>query len=141
MADRLYASSEETRAYNVQLFRDWVKTAPEFSEVITKFESNPDALASFIDTVSAYMQCLLLYVSFLNVEMVSAATGGQTDDTRSLKYNGLTYILKDPDTDKMDPLMPKVRNFSKAERGWNHRMIAQHLCPAHNVSEFDANPQ
>ena len=141
MADRQHASSEEARAYNIRLFRYWVKTVPGFSELITKFESNPDALANFIDTVSAYMRCFLLYNSLLNVEMVAAATGGRTDDTGSLKYDGLMYILKDPDTDKMDPPMPKIRNPSKADRGWNHWTIARHLCPARDIDEFDSDPQ
>ena len=60
-ADRLYASFEETCTYNIWLFRDWVKTIPGFSKLITKFESNLDALANFIDMVSAYMWCLSLY--------------------------------------------------------------------------------
>ncbi|KIM60201.1 hypothetical protein SCLCIDRAFT_16352 [Scleroderma citrinum Foug A] len=102
---------------------DWVKTVPRFSELITKFESNLDALANFIDT------------------MVAVATGRRTDNTGSLKYNGLMYILKDPNTDKMDPLMPKIRNPSKANRGWNHQMIACHLCPAHDIDEFNSDPQ
>ena len=118
-----------------------MKTIPRFSELITKFESNLDALTNFIDTVSAYMWCFLLFNSLLNIEMVTAATGGRTDDTGSLKYDGLMYILKDPNTNKMDPLMPKIRNPSKANCGWNHRMIAHHLCPAHDIDEFDSNPQ
>ena len=51
------------------------------------------------------------------------------------------YILKDPDTDKMDPPMPKIRNPSKADCGWNHQTIARHLCPARDINEFDSDPQ
>ena len=141
MADRQHASSKEAHTYNIQLFRDWVKTVPGFSKLITKFELNPDALTKFIDTVSAYMRCFLLYNSLLNIEMVAAATGGHTNNTGSLKYDGLMYILKDPDTNKMDPPMPKIRNPSKADRGWNHQTIACHLWPAHNIDEFDSDPQ
>ena len=118
-----------------------MKTVPGFSKLITKFELNPDVLTKFIDTVSAYMQCFLLYNSLLNIEMVTAATGGRTDDTGSLKYDGLMYILKDPDTNKMDPPMPKIRNPSKADRGWNHQTIARHLCPARDIDEFNSDPQ
>ncbi|KAF8835088.1 hypothetical protein BDN67DRAFT_984860 [Paxillus ammoniavirescens] len=112
-----------TRAYHVQLFNDWAKTVPSFSNLITKFETDPEVLDSFIDT------------------MVTAAYGGRTDDTGSLKYNGLIYMLKDPIKDKIEPPIPKTHNGSKADRGWNHGTIARLLCPMQDVEDFDADPQ
>ncbi|KIJ06887.1 hypothetical protein PAXINDRAFT_19909 [Paxillus involutus ATCC 200175] len=112
-----------TRAYHIQLFNNWAKTVPGFSDLITKFETDPEVLDSFIDT------------------MVTAAYSGRTDDTGSLKYDGLIYMLKDPIKDKIEPPIPKTRNGSKADRGWNHGTIARLLCPARDVEDFDVDPQ
>lgn len=48
--------SSSAEAYEIQLYNDWVKTVPGFSDVIIKFETDPDALDEFIDAVSAYMR-------------------------------------------------------------------------------------
>ncbi|KIJ09952.1 hypothetical protein PAXINDRAFT_157757 [Paxillus involutus ATCC 200175] len=112
-----------TRAYHIQLFNDWAKTVPGFSNLITKFKTDPEVLDSFIDM------------------MVTAAYGGRTDDTGSLKYDGLIYMLKDLIKDKIEPPIPKTRNGSKADHGWNHGTIACLLCPMRDVEDFDADSQ
>ncbi|KAF9231700.1 hypothetical protein BU15DRAFT_82089 [Melanogaster broomeanus] len=42
----------DAEAYEIQLYNDWVKTVPGFSDVIIKFETDPDALDEFIDAMT-----------------------------------------------------------------------------------------
>ncbi|KAF9220534.1 hypothetical protein BS17DRAFT_769318 [Gyrodon lividus] len=111
-----------SRAYETRLYNDWVKAVPGFSDLVTKFETDPDALNDLIDM------------------MGTAANGGRTDDTGSLKFDGLNYMLKDPTKDKIEPPIPRTRHSTKADRGWNNQTIARLLCPARNVWEFDLDP-
>ncbi|KAF8835754.1 hypothetical protein BDN67DRAFT_984413 [Paxillus ammoniavirescens] len=111
------------QAYETQLYNDWVKAIPCFSDLITKFQMDPDGLNDLIDT------------------MGTAANGGSTDDTGSLKFDGLDYMLKDPTKEKIEPPIPRTQHSTNADRAWNNQTIAHLLCPARNVWEFDLDPQ
>ncbi|KAF9237847.1 hypothetical protein BU15DRAFT_75649 [Melanogaster broomeanus] len=102
----------DAEAYEIQLYNNWVKTVPGFSDVIIKFETDPDVLDEFIDAMGV------------------AANGARTDDTGSLKLIGLDYVLKDPLKDKIEPPIPRSRHSTKADRGWNNQTVARLFCPA-----------
>ncbi|KAF9245748.1 hypothetical protein BU15DRAFT_70818 [Melanogaster broomeanus] len=97
------AESPSAEVYQIRLYNDWMKTVPGFSDVIIKFETNPDALDEFIDAMGV------------------AANGALTDDTGSLKLIGLDYVLKDPLKDKIEPPIPRSRHSTKADLGWNNQ--------------------
>ncbi|KAF9231807.1 hypothetical protein BU15DRAFT_68018 [Melanogaster broomeanus] len=118
-----YEEQADAETYEIRLYNDWIKTVPGFSDVIIRFETNPDALDEFIDAMGV------------------AANGARTDDTGSLKLIGLDYVLKDPLKDKIEPPIPRSRHSTKADRGWNNQTIARLFCPARSVAEFDEDPQ
>lgn len=64
-----------------------------------------------------------------------------SDDTGSLKHNGLQYMLNDQGKDRFDPRYSSFKSHGKAVRGWNHPLTARLLCPARDITEFDEDPQ
>ncbi|KAG2115678.1 hypothetical protein BD769DRAFT_1673021 [Suillus cothurnatus] len=101
--------NEETQA-NIHLFTEFAKSIPNFSNLITKLEREPESLTSFLKS------------------MESAANAARYNDTGSLKHTGLQYMLNDPTKDRFNPLI--LKSHSKALRGWNHPQTAHLLCPA-----------
>jgi hypothetical protein len=41
---------------NIELYNRFLKSMPDFGELITQFEEEPDSLTSFIKSVGAYMR-------------------------------------------------------------------------------------
>ncbi|KAG2088669.1 uncharacterized protein F5147DRAFT_44515 [Suillus discolor] len=99
----------------------FAKSIPNFSDLITKLEREPESLTSFLKS------------------MDSAANAARCDDTGSLKHTGLQYMLDDPAKDRFDP--PILKSRSKALRGCNHPQTARLLGPARDIAEFDIDPQ
>lgn len=58
----------------------------------------------------------------------------RSDDSGSLKHIGLTYVVHDPINETLKPPIPKKK--SKAGRGFNHPVLAYHLCPRELLDEF-----
>ncbi|KAG1896987.1 uncharacterized protein F5891DRAFT_1192401 [Suillus fuscotomentosus] len=112
--------AQATRTYLVHVYKNFASTIPGFSELNTKFEADPDAWTGF------------------QKAMENAANSARCDNTGSLKHNGLQYLLKDPAKDTFDP--PILKTHSKAVRGWNHPATTRLLCPAHDIVEFDEDP-
>lgn len=59
----------------------------------------------------------------------------RSDDSGTLKYNGLNYIVRDQDNDSVQPVLSK--KSGKSARGWAHPMTARLLCPRSMLEEFD----
>jgi|ERR1700722_2379895 hypothetical protein len=70
--------------------------------------------------------------------MSDAAGGSRSDDCGGLKHAGLAYVCLDPQTDVLMP--PIVKNFSKSERGLNHKMLGALLCPRSMLQDFNDDP-
>ena len=73
------------------------------------------------------------------VQLVSAASCSRTNDTGSLKFDALTYMLDDPATQSVKP--PIRKGDPKSARGWNHPLTARNLCPIVLLEEYDKDPQ
>ncbi|KIO07972.1 hypothetical protein M404DRAFT_135214, partial [Pisolithus tinctorius Marx 270] len=71
--------------------------------------------------------------------LVTAAAQSRTNDTGSLKWDVLTYMLEDPTTQSVKP--PIRKGDPKSTCGWNHPLTAWNLCPIVHLEEFDRNPQ
>lgn len=67
--------------------------------------------------------------------MSEQALEARSSDTGKLKHDGITYIPRNPGTDVIQP--PITKKMSKADRGFNHPVIARLLVPRHMRDEFD----
>ncbi|KAG1729741.1 hypothetical protein EDD22DRAFT_788805, partial [Suillus occidentalis] len=72
-------------------------------------------------------------------QLSSAANDARSDDTGSLTREGLTYMLKNPESDQFNPSL--LKHHGKIARGWNHPQTARLLCPMRMLSTFDADSQ
>jgi hypothetical protein len=73
--------------------------------------------------------------------MSDAALGACADDSASLKWNALPYMLKNPTVDVLTPPIVKTQSGSKVDRGFNHPTIAALLCPRHLLEDYTSNEQ
>ncbi|KAG1732049.1 hypothetical protein EDB19DRAFT_1831488 [Suillus lakei] len=105
----------------IKQYNELVKLVPTFSSIISEFEKAPSAMDNFIHALS------------------SAANDARSDDTGSLTREGLTYMLKNPESDQFNPSL--LKHHGKIARGWNHPQTARLLCPMRMLSTFDADSQ
>ncbi|KAG1760158.1 hypothetical protein EDD22DRAFT_955192 [Suillus occidentalis] len=103
----------------IKQYNELVKLVPTFSSIISEFEKAPSAMDNFIHALS------------------SAANDARSDDTGSLTREGLTYMLKNPESDQFNPSL--LKHHGKIARGWNHPQTARLLCPMRMLSTFDAD--
>lgn len=123
--------------YNALLSR-----VPAFPQLVQLFRE--DGLGEdwklFVSRVSFYhvghRDARLTHIHQLNKAALQARTG----DTSGLKHKTGFIVLKDvPEFDKVQPeISPLAR--SKHDRGWNHRQLAQLLCPRGLLDELRSNP-
>ncbi|KAG1748378.1 uncharacterized protein EDB91DRAFT_1079352 [Suillus paluster] len=107
----------------IKQYNELVKLVPMFSSIISKFEKAPSAMDNFIHALGSF-------------PVVNDARSG---DTGSLTREGLTYILKNLESDQFNPTL--LKHHGKIAQGWNHPETAQLLCPMRMLSTFDADPQ
>jgi len=130
---------DEVRNYYVRLFKDFIKIVPAFGQTISGFEENPDTLVTFISRVSDYMRRLsFIQLPLHFIKLVTASNEARSEDSGSLKHNGIVYIPKNPETDVVRPPIPRTQ--SKAFRGFNHPDTGRLLCPRRYIKEFDRDP-
>ncbi|KAA1471035.1 hypothetical protein DENSPDRAFT_836974 [Dentipellis sp. KUC8613] len=70
--------------------------------------------------------------------ITQAANSARTDDAGSLRYVGLNYVPRELHKDALIPPIPK--QATKADRGFNHPMLARLLCPRKLLEQFDEDP-
>jgi len=68
--------------------------------------------------------------------MSDAALGARADDSSSLKWDALVYALRNPTIDVLAPPIVKTPSGSKAERGFNHPVLASLLCPRYLLDSY-----
>jgi hypothetical protein len=69
--------------------------------------------------------------------MAKAAGSTRSDDSGSLRYAALQYVMEDVKV----PLAPTVpKQLTKADRGFNHSTLALMLCPRALLDEYNEDP-
>ncbi|KAI6143596.1 hypothetical protein BKA82DRAFT_9216 [Pisolithus tinctorius] len=114
------AYTQNEKDYHIALYQNFISHIDNGSELVSGFEHERDSLSTFID------------------ELVASAARSQTNDTGSLKWDMLTYMLEDPTTQSVKP--PIQKGDPKSTHGWNHPLTARNLCPIVHLEEFDRNP-
>jgi hypothetical protein len=69
--------------------------------------------------------------------MAKAVGSTRSDDSGSLRYAALQYVMEDIKV-PLEPTVPK--QFTKADRGFNHSTLAHLLCPRALLDEYNENP-
>jgi hypothetical protein len=107
-----------------------------FQKVTMEFAEDPASLELFISMISAYMHTCPSPITYIRPFQLSTASGAaRQEDTSSLKWDILQYMLKDPNKDVLD--LPLTTTHSKSCHGFNHPTTAYFLCPADLFAEYE----
>jgi hypothetical protein len=68
--------------------------------------------------------------------MAKSAGNTRSDDSGSLRYAALQYVMEDT-KQPLEPTIPKQP--TKADRGFNHKVLAYMLCPRILLDEYNEN--
>lgn len=64
--------------------------------------------------------------------------GGLQAHTKSFKFHVLTFVLPNPESDRLDPhLIPGVSD--KSLRGYANATLGRSLCPLEYTARYDAD--
>ncbi|KAF9049186.1 hypothetical protein BDP27DRAFT_1434225 [Rhodocollybia butyracea] len=101
-------------------YQDFVKATPGLLDTMSRFKED---------------HCgLLLFVDLIHETLCTACSS----DIKGFKSHIGKYILKDPNTDVLDP--PVVNDGSKSNHGFAHPQFAPFLVPFDNYSEYTKGP-
>ncbi|KAF8235465.1 hypothetical protein L208DRAFT_1376484 [Tricholoma matsutake] len=103
-----------------EIFQRILNLVPTFETVLLEFVKESGFLGQFI--------------SKLSLQVVSL----QQDDTGSIRYTALGYILFNTKEHLLDPPITKAN--TKSSHGFNHLRTTCLLCPIKRLNEFDDNP-
>ena len=92
--------------------------------------------AKLYDLTSSVSNHVFLGSMLIISQMSKAAGNARSDDCGSLRYAATNYVMDDPNT-PLQPTIPKQRN--KADRGFNHPILAELLCPRSILDKYRRN--
>jgi hypothetical protein len=120
----------------VKTYKKVLALVPELDEQMDQFIENSGPL-QVLTSIVGFLDAVLTDTHLLGYQMTKSAGNTRSDDSGSIRYACVQYIMEDPKT-PLEPTIPK--QHTKADRGFNHPMLAVMLCPRSFLDTFKANP-
>jgi len=116
------AMSPEDRENHIRVYMACIDLVRGFRALMDEFHEDISGFAKLVQVMDDH------------------ARQARSDDTKSLRYEAIQYLLTDT-TQSLDPRIATASNSPKRDRGYTHFVTARLLCPARLLMDFDLDPK
>src|ERR1700721_299503 len=117
--------------YYVSLYRKTIVLIPDLDQQMDEIINDPARLFKLTSAVSIIPMLGSKLTSMF--QLAKAARNARSDDSGTVRYAAPGLVMENP----KEPLQPPIpRQRTKADRGFNHPVLAELLCPRSILEQY-----